>query len=720
MARAPGLVRFLLTAAGLALAALRDGRLPLSPRRWLIDLRHLRGRMRAGSAAAGVSLPAASETRATLRKRRLRELDAFLTSGGTLVFAPAAAPVTSVIIVLFNRAELTLACLSALASEQADPFEVVVVDNASTDRTPELLRHVEGIEVIRQPENIGFLRACNEAARRARGQFLLFLNNDADVLPGALAHAVDAVRRSADVGAVGGRLILPDGRLQEAGSIIWNDGSCEGYRRGRDPADGECLFERDVDYSSGALLLTPRQTFLDLGGFDDRFAPAYYEDADYCLRLWQSGRRVVYRPDVAALHHEFGSSLSTDDAIGMQEERRARFVAKHSAWLSSQHYPRSVGTLVARARGARRGRVLIVDDRPPDRSAGFGFPRAAELVQALDDLGHFVTVYCTGFVPGSGDDARRDVNRTVEVVSRPGSPGLSAFLHERRGYYGRIIVSRAHNMELLRARFGAPSAWSPGARILYDAEAVTALREAGRRRIAGESVDEATVALMVRQEAKLATDVDAVLAVSADERRALIAGGCRNVHVVSHAVEIAPTGRAFEDRQGLLFVGAFHESSPNTDAILWFVRHVLPRVRNVLGHAVELTIAGQNPPAEVRALAGSAVRVPGGVGDLGPLYDAARVFVAPTRFAAGIPLKVIHAAAAGLPVVASGLLCRQLAWAEGRDLLMADSADDFAAACVILFTDRERWNAVRAAALERVRTDFSRSRFRQQVAAALS
>ena len=150
--------------------------------------------------------------------------------------------------------------------------------------------------------------AANQGAALARGEFILFLNNDAEPMPGSLAALVDTLSQSPSIGAVGGKLVFPDGTLQEAGGIVWSDGACESYGRGQDPSAPEFCFERDVDFCSGAFFLTRRETFQGYGGFDERYRPAYYEDVDYCVRLWKDGLRVVYQPAAVAIHFEFGSA----------------------------------------------------------------------------------------------------------------------------------------------------------------------------------------------------------------------------------------------------------------------------------------------------------------------------------------------------------------------------------------------------------------------------
>ena len=211
-------------------------------------------------------------------------------------------------------------------------FEVLIVDNAPTDKTPLLLERLRNAKIIGNSTNHGFGGGCNQAVNLAVGKYLLLLNNDTRLMRTLLSIMVDTFDNGVDVGAVGGKLIFPDGRLQEAGSIIWRDGSCQGYGRFEDPFKPEFSYVKDVDFCSGALLLTPRELFLSLGGFDSRYAPAYYEDVDYCIQIWDRGYRVVFQPFSIAIHHEFGSSKS-GDAIALQIKNREKFLKKWKASL---------------------------------------------------------------------------------------------------------------------------------------------------------------------------------------------------------------------------------------------------------------------------------------------------------------------------------------------------------------------------------------------------
>jgi GT2 family glycosyltransferase len=252
----------------------------------------------------------------------------FLASGNRLVLPTSDRPRLSILLVLFNRADMTLRCLQSIAGHVPSPFEVVVIDNGSTDETAALLDRVEGAHVGRFQANTGFLHGANTAALAAHGELLLFLNSDVELLPGSVASAVATIDQAPDIGVVGGRLIFPNGTLQEAGSIIWRDGSCQGYGRGDDPDKAEYRFQRDVDFVSGAFLLTRRVLFERLAGFDPAYAPAYYEDADYCIKVWKDGKRVVYAPAAIVVHVEFASS-SPIEAAKWHEKHRRTFLERH-------------------------------------------------------------------------------------------------------------------------------------------------------------------------------------------------------------------------------------------------------------------------------------------------------------------------------------------------------------------------------------------------------
>lgn len=614
----------------------------------------------------------------------------------TLVFPRAERPEVSLIVVTLNNAELTYECLESLLAHADVPYELILVDNGSTDQTGELLRRLRNVTVLRNDANLGFGTACNQAAARATGDFLLFLNNDATLAPGCLGALLEAARSDARVGAVGGRLVWPDGRLQEAGSILWSDGTAEAYGRGSRPFAPEYSFRREVDFCSGALLLVRREPFEKLGGFDERFAPAYCEDADLCFGLRRLGYSVVYEPGATACHHEYGSS-SAEGAIALMQRNHARFAEKWGDDLLRQH-PRSAGCLRARER-VERPRLLVVDDRVPTSNAGSGYPRAHALLRLLRRRGYPVTFFpaydSTPYQPWL-----REFQRSGVEVICDGRP-FSGLAEERAGLYPVVFVSRPHNFSEVRAEL---SRSLPSAVVIYDAEALFFVREAAKT-AAGEdsAVDE--VALRQRQELSLMRFAHLVVAVSEREKRLLAQADPDfrgQIAVWGHAIEARPTPASFAERRDLLFLGSFiAPRSPNKDALSFFVTEVLPLVNRQLD--CRLQVVGYNAEEAVGGYASDRVRVVGYAEDPTPYYAGCRVFVVPHQYSAGIPWKLSEAMARGLPAVVSELTAAQLGVEDGREVLVGGTPAELAAQVVRLYKDEALWNEVRANALEFVR-----------------
>jgi GT2 family glycosyltransferase/2-polyprenyl-3-methyl-5-hydroxy-6-metoxy-1,4-benzoquinol methylase len=229
--------------------------------------------------------------------------------------APAR-PVVTILIPVYNHLRLTLECLASIAaaSSKATPsFEIVIANDASSDDSKSVLSSIPNVRVVDQPENLGFLRNCNAAARHARGRYLLLLNNDVQVTAGWLERMVGCIERHESVGAVGPRIVYPNGALQEAGTALRRDGTAEMIGL-NDAPDSPCYaFDREVDYCSGACLLMRLSDFEALGGFDERYAPAYCEDSDLCMRLRERGKRIVYCGSAEVVHHLSATSSSLDN-----------------------------------------------------------------------------------------------------------------------------------------------------------------------------------------------------------------------------------------------------------------------------------------------------------------------------------------------------------------------------------------------------------------------
>jgi GT2 family glycosyltransferase len=215
-----------------------------------------------------------------------------------------AEPAVSIIVPVYNNKLLTFECLKSVAEARcAVSFEVIVADDASTDGTEDLLARIEHLLVVRHAENLGFLRTCNAAIQHARGEYVVFLNNDVQVCDGWLDALVETFSTQPRAGAVGPKLVYPSGHLQEAGAALNPDGSVTLIGLNEAPDQPRFSYARRVDYCSGACLMVPRALLDQVGGFSDDFAPCYCEDLDLCLKVREAGYFVYVQPAAEVVHH---------------------------------------------------------------------------------------------------------------------------------------------------------------------------------------------------------------------------------------------------------------------------------------------------------------------------------------------------------------------------------------------------------------------------------
>ncbi len=624
-------------------------------------------------------------------------------------------PAFSVIVVLHNQFALTMMAMASLRANFPGAIELILVDSGSYDETSHIERYVIGAKLIRFAYNAGFVESCNTALAQVTASALLYLNNDLLLGMNACKLALARLFSQPGIGAVGGKLIRTNGQLQEAGSIIWRDGSTLGYLRDADPNTPEANFVREVDYCSGAFLMVRTELVRRLGGFDDDYRPAYYEEADLCVRLRKSGYRILYDPAVVIQHFEYGSA-DVEASTRLMLRNHKIFIAKHLDYLRYQHPSRHRNAVHARSPrqlGAAPGgetdralRILFIEDRIPLRRLGAGYVRSNDIVHSMADLGHLVSVFPIYKATASPIEIYRDMPETAEVLYERGMEALAGFIEERSGYYDIVWIGRTHNLERLLPILGDSSSALPAHGFVLDTEAIAAPRTIEQNRVLGQpQLDSLEQAL--KRELACAYFCQKIIAVNATDAALVRQAGHSNVSVLGHMKQPSPTPSSWGQRRNLLFLGAIHDpGSPNHDSLEWFVSEVLPLLEGKLPPDVRFTVAGFIRRGVDISELGRDPRVDliGPVEDLAALYDSHRVFIAPTRFAGGIPFKIHEAAGYGLPVVATDLLCRQVGWTD-RVEIMAGGTDQpyrFADAILELYNDEETWNSIRDAALDRL------------------
>lgn len=698
------------------------GRISRSPlvdgRRVAAQIEQICARLKADSAPIAEALDGKARTKAHaqwvlthwLERPRCIELP---------VSAAGVTPDLSVVIVLFNQAGLSLRTLQALADQRGVRFETIIIDNASSDNTAELLERTSGATVIRNTENAGFIRAARQGAALATGRYLVFLNSDAILQDGALAAAQRAMQADPGIGVLGGRVVLTDGGLQEAGNVIFSNGFTVGIGRGEDPFCHAARARRTTDYVSGVFLVTPLALWRMLEGFDEAFAPAYYEDTDYCLRVWQAGLSVMYEPTVLLEHLEWGSATG-DSAKILMERNRDLFRHRYGDWLKHQPALAPQGLdgdrWLSPEDRPRRPRILVIDNEVPHMFKGGGLPRARLMLQALQ--GWPVTLFPLWIAHDDWRAVYASLPQSVEVAMGYGLAGLEDFLERRQGVYDVLVVSRPPNLQALQPLRSRRPELFAGMRLVYDAEALFALREIAMAGVQGRPLTRAAARDRVNTEIALAADASDVLVVSNRDAKYFETAG-RRTHILSHGIAVRRNATGLGKRRGLLFVGALHPDTPNEDGLLWFIDEVMPLLRLRMPVPPMLSVVGVCTSHKVAAAAGPDIRILGPQDSLDPHYDAARVFVAPVRFAGGVPAKVIEAVAGGVPTVASALLVRQLEWRDGLDILGAKDAQTFASAIARLLVDDLAWQRQQLAGWEQCAQRYDPALFAQTLRRAL-
>jgi len=636
-------------------------------------------------------------------------------------FAPFAMPVShmphvSIVIPVHGKLAYTLACLRSLAKHGAKaPFEVIVVDDASPDDSAATLALIDGLHLLRNAENLGFVGSSNAGAAEARGEFLLFLNNDTQVTSGWLDALLQCFAERADCGIAGARLVYPDGRLQEAGALVFTDGS--GWTTGRfEPRDAAAFrYRRETDYVSGAALMIRRDVFQRIGGFDARYAPAYYEDTDLAFAVRRLGLRVYYEPSSTVIHCE-GISAGTDTGNGMKRFQRinqVKFVDKWRAELADQPPP---GTPLERAiRWRRRGRVLVVDATTPDPTRDSGSLRLTAILRILNEQGWSVA-FCPDDGRATADEIAALGALGCEVLCKPEVANLPDWLRR----HGREL----HAVMLCRHTVAGQYAalvrrYAPQVKLLFDTVDLHFLREQRAAELASSDAMRQQAESSHRSELSLIEQADISFVVSAHEQALLKQQlpGAR-VELLSNIHEVHGCRRPHAERHDLVFIGGFGHP-PNSDAIRWVAHELLPRMRKDMPD-MRLHVLGDMPETARRELATPGLEFHGRVLDLAPWLDSCLASLAPLRFGAGVKGKINMAMSYGVPVVATPIAAEGMQLEHGRDVLIADDMNGFADAVRSLCVDAALWQRLSCAGLDNVRNHFSPQAARRTLSAAMS
>lgn len=565
-------------------------------------------------------------------------------------------PKVSIVIPVYNQFSYTYNCLKSIMmnSGTSISYEVIIADDCSTDYVKDIEKVVSGISVIHNEKNLRFLLNCNNAASKANGEYILFLNNDTQVMNNWLEPLVELIEKDKNIGMVGSKLIYPDGSLQEAGGILWKDGSAWNYGHGNDPEKAEFNYVKEADYISGAAIMIKSSLWKEIGGFDHAFAPAYYEDTDLAFEVRKHGYKVMYQPLSVVVHFE-GKSNGIDTSSGQkayQVVNSKKFYEKWQSVLESEHEENAKDVFHARDKSFGKKTILVIDHYVPTFDKDCGSRWTFQLLKLFVRRGLNVKFIGDNFAVM---EPYTTTLRQMGIEVLDGSwfaQNWQQWILENNSNIDFVFFERPH----ITIKYVDFIKTNTAAKLLYLGHDLHFLRTEREYNLTKDRVLLKDSKDWKEKELYIMSNVSCSYYPSSVEVN-IIKNESPQVNAKMLPVQVFEKNEIdlrwkydISKRKDILFVGGFGHK-PNVDAVLWFVNDILPKVLNSLN--LRFVIVGSNPPPEVKKLNCDNVIVKGFISDeeLQALYDSCRLVVAPLRFGAGVKGKVVEAMKNGTPMI---------------------------------------------------------------------
>lgn len=583
----------------------------------------------------------------------------------------------SIIIPVYNNWDYTKLCLqSILNNTDGVSYEVIIADDNSNDKTQDIKKYVKNIKVVRNDINLRFLKNCNNAAKHAVGEYIMFLNNDTQVQKGWLRYLVEEMEKDPTVGLVGSKLIYPDGTLQEAGGIIYSDATGCNYGKNDNPDFLWYNYKKEVDYISGASILLRTSLWQKLGGFDENFAPAYYEDTDLAFRVrYNEGLKVVYVPKSLVVHFE-GKSNGTDTSSGQKKYQvinKEKFFQKWKKQLFAYHSRPTINNFLARDYAVAKKNILVIDWKILSFTKDTGSRATYQYMQFFRKMGFNVKLFPHDWYL-EDDYLQRHLEDGFEVIKQ----GFADYIQNFGSQFDYIYLNRPniakYYIDLLRKYTRA--------KIIYQCHDLHYLRQYRNRLLTNESDAITCFESEKKDEFSIFNKMDLTCTFSFDEVKEIEK---EDPHVNARQIPLYILDSNVmqqykynaKDRKDIMFVAGF-QHTPNIDAAVWFANNIFPEIKKHTKN-VKLYLVGSKPSDEVLALASDDIIVTGFVTDeeLDKYYEKIKLVVVPLRTGAGVKGKIIESVYHKVPVVTTDIGIEGIDNTD-NNIIVKNSEKDFA------------------------------------------
>ncbi|UPQ74252.1 glycosyltransferase [Chryseobacterium nepalense] len=637
------------------------------------------------------------------RKLKINHYDLDFFENYVFNFTKCENPEVSIIIPVYNQIRYTLNCLYTIDQFDRDiQKEIIIINDKSTDHTLEYLKKINGITVIDNPENLGFLRNVNKGIHAAKGEYVYLLNNDVEVQENYLSSLLNVFSNKDNVGAVGSKMIFADNTLQEAGCLIFENTEIVNLGRCEAIDTPKYNFLRKVDYCSGCSLLFKRVDGSgNLNLLDEAFLPAYYEETDLCQRLkYEQGLDIYYQPGSEIIHFENISYTGKDNGKELLlQKNREIFMSRWNQYFTNTRFLDKGNTNNLNA-FYKKPNVLILEELIPKPDKDSGSRRFLEIIKILQKNQHRIIlavkqlneeddVY-VDFFRGIGVEVCKDfVNAQDRIVK------VKDQVQEALQFVDIVWIFRPTGFDFWYKMIQEKLA---GQKIIYDMVDLHYLRMERENEYIAITKDRKKEMKFFREtEYAAMKTADVVVSISDEEKRIVSGQGIQNekIFTVSNIHEPVKTQEvAYSQREGLLFIGGFYHM-PNMDAVKFLYENIMPLVW-AKDASIKINILGPDFPEEIKQQYNSdRFCILGYQKSVDYWFENSRIFVAPLRYGAGVKGKIGQALEFSLPVVTTEIGAEGMGLVDGVSALVSgNNAEHFADKILELYHNEKLWNAL--------------------------